>query len=197
MILAWIIVKYFQRQQISLKQLDKVTELIDYINNHQIDFLFGISSGNMYSGDLIKMSLFELKNMNFNDSEYLSSRILLDRDSKGIIDISNFVNNPLIPRDISEELKNFKSWMGTAIYISDLERECQGNEQISGVIINSNAKGDYTLFNKSDKDKPVYVAYGAFACIDWNNFKECSKRLEVSIRNWLTKYNINDIKINE
>ena len=60
LIIAWIILRHFQRQQLSLKQLDKVTELIDYVNNHKIDFLFGGSSGNMFSGNSIQMSLFEI-----------------------------------------------------------------------------------------------------------------------------------------
>jgi len=197
LVLAWIIMRHFQRQHLSVKQLDKVTDLIDYINIHKIDFLFGYSTGNMFGGDLIQLSLFEIKNMDFNDNAHLSSPILLDRETKGIIDISNFVNNPLIPKDISEELKNFQSWMGTAIYISDIAKDCEGSGETSAVVIKSNVEGNFTLFNKSDNDKNVYVAYGAFACNDWNNFKECSRNLEKSIKNWLTKYNIDEIKINE
>ena len=197
LILAWIILRHFQRQQLSLKQLDKVTELIDYINNHKIDFLFGGSSGNMFGGNLIQMSLFEIKNMDFDDNNYLYSPIYFDRETKGIIDISNYVNNPLIPKDISEELKNFQSWMGKAIYLSDIEKDCLESDEIFAVIISTKIDGNFTLFNKSDKDENVYIAYGAFACIDWNNFKECSSNLKKSITNWLAKYNIDEIKINE
>lgn len=195
--LAWIIMKHFQKQEISIKQLEKVTDLIDYINNHKIGFLFGRTGGHMYSGDFIEMSLFEIKNMEFNDKEFLSSPILLDEKTRGIIDISNYVNNPFIPRDISEELKNFNSWMGTAIYSSDIDKESKESGEISAVVLKANVKSNFQLFNNNNKEKPLYVAYGAFSCIDWNNFKECSFNLERSIKNWLKKYNIDDIKLIE
>lgn len=197
LILAWIILRHFQRQHLSLKQLDKVTELIDYINNHKIDFLFGYSSGNMFGGNLIQMSLFEIKNMDFNDNNYLYSPIYFDRETKGIIDISNYVNNPLIPKDISEELKNFQSCSGTAIYFSDIVKDCGASGETSAVIISSKVNGNFTLSNKSDKDKNEYVAYRAIACKNWISFKECSSNLKKSITNWLAKYNIAEIKINE
>ncbi len=195
--LAWKIMKHFQKQEISIKQLEKVTDLIDFINNHKIGFLFGRSGGNMYSGDFIEMSIFEVKNMEFNDTEFLSSRILLDENTNGVIDISSFVNNPLIPKEISDELKNFSSWMSTAIYISDIEKDCKESSELTAIVIKSNVKNSPHIFNKNEKEKPLYFVYGAFSCLDWNNFKECSLSLERSIRNWLKKYNIDDINLNE
>ncbi|MBP9028251.1 MAG: hypothetical protein KBG14_00725 [Bacteroidales bacterium] len=195
--IAWLIMNNFQKQELSLKQLEKVIELIEYINNHRIGFLFGRTGSNMYTGDFIEMTLFEIKNIKFNDKDFLAERILLNESTKGIIETSKFVNNPLLPKEISDELKNFDSQIGSAVHISDIDEECKSAKELKAVIINSNVNCNFHIFNKENDEKPIYFAYDAFSCIDWNNFKECSLSLERSIRSWLIKHKINNIKLND
>ena len=183
----------FQNQHISVKQIDKVTELVDYINNTRINIML-CNLGECSRGcSMFNLSIFEIKNIDFEDDDFLDKTVYLEMSTKQIINFSNYINNPLIPLEISLELENFQSRKGETFYVNENEYP----NGVNAVLVESIKEGDLTIYNIDNKRRNFYINYYAFACEDWNNFKECSKQLENSIRKWYSNYKIKDINLLE
>lgn len=205
LILAWVIYSEFGRQQVQSKQIEAVSQLVEYIHNTTIRLSVsqkqedGIISVNRYN-----RTLFELRHDEFI-SDSLS--IYLKMGEAYPIVFNPYVCNPLIPKEIADILSSFYSYsisggisdsimsQRSHVYLSNLEFLEEQMLKADGLIKEN--EGKYATSVDPNKCSYYYTMLNAPAYCNWGNFVECSISLKKAIGKWYKKQGIDNINIRE
>lgn len=101
--IAYLAYERFAYQQIQSKQIEVVTELVEYIHKSPIH----LSVFNKGSGMFNNLTLFELSNM---ESIPDSLEIYFKEGYEYPVVFDTYIRNPLIPKEIADVLINFHSY---------------------------------------------------------------------------------------
>lgn len=198
--IAFSINKTFGHNHIKVKQIDHVCKLIERLNTSSIEVTFSTydkSGGYGGSGYGIAFNIFEIGNYDKLESEanchnktYEDELVLFYKDSNQVIDIKEFIDNPLTPRNIANELLLFYN---SSCVILETNEKDQGLEKF--VQIKTGINVNKVTFNKDGKGS--LVQGNALACASWLNLKEHSKNLKHKLGAWLIENGIDENNIRE
>lgn len=124
------------------------------------------------------------------NKEYEEEVVLFDKKSNQIIDIKKFLDHPLTPRIIVDELLKF--------YNRACETLVTGRDDDflqNFVLINSGIWEENVWINKSVVGNLIQCNNLTYET--WLNLKESSKQLKVVIGNWLIDNGIDEHNIRE
>lgn len=185
------------KQQIQSKQIDVVTELVEYIHNTHIQIT--ISAEN--EGDKTRsinrfgLTLFEIANYNLDDYGNInldSMPIYFKNDEKYPIFFNSYLNNPLLPKEIADVLRSFYSYdIGVCI-----------NENLNTksyvVFSNLDFLESQTEISRVEKTQQLYYIFrDAPAYENLGEFQKYSRLLKKKITEWYDRQGIDDINIRE
>lgn len=194
--LAMRINKEFFKNHAKSKQVEKMSELMEFLNNTKIyltftDFYKHRGSGGTSLG--IYYNIFEIGNLLNNKTihplykkeidfnEYDDSPVFLDENSKQIMDIKKYIDSAFIPKDIADALNDFY-----VSFTSNVNFDTLTEGETSVVVLNSTEEKDkYKIFKQTNCE----------ALKSWLNFKTHSNNLIKSIKIWFEKNGINDCNI--
>lgn len=195
--IAYLAYEKFAYQQIQGKQIEAVTELVEYIHKSTIN----LSVQNKGSGMIKNMTLFELSE---NESIPNSLEIYFTEGHEYPIVFEPYIINPLIPKEIADVLINFHSYpisigndsiMKEKGYIrltsldfinkQAMERDILFEKNKANPLFQNNRD---TLFNFQLVKAPAYRNYGTLV--------KYSELLKSKIRSWYNKQGIGVDDIN-
>ena len=198
LLLAYKIQKLIAKNHLVTKQIDLVCQLIETLNQSKIKIGFATrrEKGSYgYTGDGISFNIFELGSYDKIDSkglnfQYNDEIILFHHKSNQLLDIKKFIDSPLTPTVIADQL--FLFYNSSCLYI-DTERPEVDFEKF--VIVETGIWEEKVLFNKNLKENLIEA--DAVAFLSWKNLKEYSKYLKIIIGEWLIKNGIDENNMRE
>lgn len=198
LLLAFRIQKLFARNHIKAKQVDHVCNLIELLNNSEITVGFSTynkDGGYASHGISILFNIFELGSYDKIESggsniKYNDERVLFDSKSNQILDVKKYVDHPLTPKKIADELLNFHN--SYYFYIDNQDPNINLKEF---VLIRTNIFNEKTVMNSTEKGSLIEGTAVAF--LSWENLKAYSINLKLTIAQWLNENGISDNNIRE
>ena len=197
--IAFKIQKLIAKNHLLTKQVDLVCELIERLNQTKIKIGFATRKSGKgsysYTGDGIAFNIFEIGSYDKLDPKGLNLTfngeiVLFHHKSNQIMDIKYFIDNPLTPKVIADQLLLF--YNNNCLYIETDNPEVDFENFI---IIETDIWEDKVLFNKNSKEN--LVEGNATAFLSWENLKETSKKLKFIIGGWLITNGIDENNIRE
>jgi len=204
-VLAWVIYCKFGYQQVQSKQIEAVSQLVEYIHNTTIQLKItqrredGIISINRYN-----RTLFELEH---DDCASDSLGIYLKSSEAYPLEFNSYVSNPLIPKEIADILLSFYSYSTSGgindsimsqrnhVYISNLDFKEEQMLKASGIMKEN--EGKYPISFDKEKHSYYYTMLRAPAYQNWGNFVKYSILLKKAIAKWYKEQGIDNINIRE
>jgi hypothetical protein len=194
--LAYRIKNQFGRSHLKTKQIDHVCDIIKTLNESKIEVTFktaknGSSTG---TGFALQLNIFEIAKYddiepNGLNRKYEDEKVLFDSKSNQILDIKQYIDNPLTPRDIADELLKFHTSIAESIEAKMAAIKLENYVEIRTGIFNEN------FFLKETRPKLIN---GNAPCMNtWFDLKESAKYLKISIGNWLIENGINENNMRE
>ena len=212
LILAFVIYKQFGYQQVQSKQIEAVSQLVEYIHENPIQIVVQTKNNtNTIHPMIINCTLFELCD---NDLIPDSLNVYCREGEMFPFEFRPYVCNPLIPLEIADVLSSFYShgikWKDEGhmnkteyIWISNLKSveekviiNSKGVETISDKTL-QNRKKQYDTPQSKKQFKRCYSMIYAPAYKDWGSFVSYSKQLKNMIKKWYKEQGINNINIRE
>lgn len=185
--------KSFARNQLIIDQIKSVNELLTYLNSKKIEIKFIKISDDAGSraSQSAELTLFELAGISEAFNEFDNSRVVLDSNRcNEVFDFLKFMNDPLMPAAIVNELSKF---------MSGRNFQLQTYGHFSGntiVMIDKGARYDYNLMQyQNDELRDKLIMGNAIALQSWLSFKTCCNSLKKEINNWFTSKSISDLNI--
>jgi hypothetical protein len=180
----------FAKQEFVKKQIQVITDLVQSLHNDKINFQFTTYLGNGATAGHYDATIFEVQELKVIDShpDYYQNPICFNGICNQLLNIKNFIDNPFLPKSIADELEKFY-----ARNHYDVKKEELKGEHI--IVVNTK-HFETGIFERQDGNSHRVVKQSqAFALLNWANLIECSKRLETSIVNYLTRYKVKEINI--
>jgi len=195
--LAFKINRKFAWNHLRTKQIDHICELIEYLNKTKISITFSTySGGGAYSGsgnsvlfNIFEIGRYDIIEQNGLNSEYEEEPVLFYHKCNQIFDISNFIDSPLIPRKIADELLNFHNTKCFILRNNEIETNSNFVE-LQTEILDKNS-----IFN--EKVEGSLIQGNAIAFASWLNLKEYSNSIKKVIGTWLIDNGIKDNNIRQ
>jgi len=194
--LAMRVHKEFSKNHVKSKQVEKMSELTEFLNNIKIYLTFtdfyegGGSGGTSYGiyynvfeiGNLLNnKSIHELSGREIDFSDYDDSPVFLDKSSLQVMDIKKFIDSAFVPKEIADSLFNFFVSFTSPVYFKDLTQE-----ETSIVVLNSSENTEYyDSFKQTNCE----------ALKSWLNFKTHSNNLMKLVSKWFIDKGITDFNI--
>ena len=197
LILAFIVSRKSIKNHLKTKQIDHVCSLIEYLNSTKISISFSTYKGGgayVGTGHGVKFNIFEigkyeeLESKGFN-LEFEDERVLFNKKCNQIFDIGKYIDSPLTPRGIADELLNFYNSQCFILRYEEIVEDADFIEIESDVMIDS------VIFNK--KTEGALISGNAIAFASWLNLKEYSKNLKKIIGQWLIENGIKENNIRQ
>ena len=183
----------FARNQLIIDQIKSVNELISYLNVKKIEvkFLNVSEDGSSRGGKSGEVTLFELVGVTESFITFDNSPVVLDSNScNEVFEFLKFMNDPLMPGSIVNELSKFMS--GSNFRLQSYSDH--GEESI--VVIQKGARYAYNLLQYKEEELMDKLIIGnAIALQSWLSFKTCCKSLKSEIDKWFKSKSINDLNI--
>lgn len=205
LILAWVIYCEFGHQQVQSKQIEAVSQLVEYIHNTTIRLEVsqtqenGTASINRYN-----RTLFELR---YDDTVPDSLGIYLRLGEAFPINFNSYVCNPLIPKEIADILSCYYSYATSGgisdsimnrrshVYLSNLEFIEEQMLKADGLMKEN--EGKYAISADQKKYNYYYTMLKAPAYCNWGDFVKYSILLKKAIGEWYKEQGIDNINIRE
>lgn len=190
---AYKVYSVFAKQQILAKQIEAVYKLIEHLHNDSFKLSFSALANNGSRAENITLNVFEVSHLSKSDfrNNYNNLPICFGKGSNQILDMKSFIQNPFIPKSISDELVNFYS----VDYDIIDTKEIKGYDELECIVI-SNKYDENVFTNKDDEISSKYKQSSVTALKDWESLKECSKTLEKKIKSWLLNHGIKQEDVN-
>ena len=200
LIFSYYAYKQISKQQVQSKQIDAVTELVEYIHNSTIQLTINVKNENTRSIIRQNLTLFEISN--YGDVEYGSvkldsMKIYLKEGEKFPIFFNSYVTNPLIPKEIADILKNFYSYGISISTAENLNKEShiifsnliflEEQAQTNNIEEEEDNKSERVQLYSTLKNVPAYINFG--------ELKKYSKLLQKEIMEWYKKQGVDNINI--
>ena len=188
--------KEFLKNHAKSKQVEKMSDLVEFLNNTKIYLIFtnfypnggigGTSYDTYYNifeiGDLLgNKTLHNLTERTIDNSDYDDFPVYLDSGSQQIMDIKKFVDNPFVPKQIADKLFDFFVIKYEIIELSGLVEN-----KTSAVILNSAENND---------DFKNFKETNCEALKSWLSLKTHSKNLTKIISEWFLEKGIDDYNV--
>lgn len=196
----WVAVKInsqIGKNHIRTKQIDHICTLIEVLNKSKITVSFATYNGGGYSaiGNAILFNIFEIGSYDSIqpegiNKEYEEDTVLFDKNSNQIIDIKSFIDHPLSPREIVDELLNFYNRSCSSIVPGRDDTYIK-----KFVVISSNVWEEKVLIDPKAAGNLIESSNQTY--VTWLSLKESSKRLKIVIGNWLIENGIEEHNIRE
>jgi hypothetical protein len=171
------------------KQVEIIVDLVRSLHTDRFEVNFKPNSGNAF-GYTMQATLFELPD-NQIDIEQFPGRdqapVYFSHRSNQLLNISKFINDPLLPISIAEALLAFYSNR-----VVDIEKETVSGKKV--IIITSNHYVD-TVFPSDKANTLVYKQSNGAAFKSWQDLINSINHLESSISQFLKKYKVKEINI--
>jgi hypothetical protein len=188
--------KEFSKNHANSKQVEKMSDLVEFLNNTRIYLNFidyypnsgagGTSYGIDYNifeiGDLLENKTMHnviQRTIDFND--YDDCQVLLGAESEQIMDINKFVDNPFIPKQIADRLFSFFVIQSEIIKSRDL-----GENKTSAVVLYTTEK----IYNGKNLKQADCEALRS-----WLNLKTYSHDLTKAISEWFLEKGVGDYNV--
>ena len=167
-----------------------VVELLNFIQNNTISFHFGYwepsgggKGGGGGSAKGLKLTLFEVADLHRFDKPYFTDKfddspVFFRKKINQIGDIKRFLNNPLLPRDISTAIGKFYNLR----YDKADYKFIQSREDF--VKIETGFYDSSDPYDNADNDRSDLKWGNTIAFRSFLSFKECCLKLEESIAYW-------------
>lgn len=188
--LAYKIKRQFSNNHIKIKQIDHVCDLIQYLNNSKIEIQFSTYNGNgSYSsfGYCIKYNIFEIAEIDQLDlpldDEYDDNPVFFSKNCNQLFIINQFIDHPLTPRSIADELLNLHGSHSYSI-------EAGINDTIKDFVLLDTKYFDENITNLQSKEKVFLWENDLIAFKTWLNLKLYANNLTVIINKWLSENGI-------
>ncbi len=175
----------YAKREIKNRQILLVLDLLEEINQSKINVFCGTvdKGGGEASGRSMDLNLWDISVLNDEsfDKDFEDEQVLFRTGTNSLFNIEKYLNNPLLPKSIYDELTKYHERTFT-INKSSME---QGKYVVleTGSFIESQ-------FNRKADQKGVFNESYAVAFTSWLSFKKVSKRLKKAIKEY-----INSIKI--
>lgn len=188
----------FAINHLKSKQIDHVCEMIEFLNQPGITVMFATITqerGTASSGSGILFNIFELGKYETGDNsqqnlEYEDEVVLFDSGSNQILNVKKYIDHPLTPRKIADELIRFHNPLGYIVKREDPNLQIKNFVEISTGIW----KESYMFKDIKNGD---LIRPNTDAFMSWLNLKETSKALKNAIGNWLIENGIEENNIRE
>lgn len=196
LILAYQIKNQFGRSHLKTKQIDHVCNIIKTLNESKIEVTFKTTqnNGSVGKGFALQLNIFEIAKYddiepNGMNRKYEDEKVLFDSKSNQILDIKQYIDNPLTPRAIADELLKFHTSIAGSIEVKVATIEIENYVEIRTGIFNE-------IFFLKDM-RPILIKGNAPCMNTWLDLKESAKYLKISIGNWLIENGINENNMRE
>jgi hypothetical protein len=200
-IIAKKVRREFLRNQALSKQMVVVNELIATLNDSKIEidaWYYSKTGGDGFSNRNKQFNIFEIGDLlirneksihgSFDFHEFDKVKVIFNNTSNQICNIKKYINNPFLPKNISEQLMNFYS-TNLTIVKADYLREKE--EKI--VVLKS---GVFELEKIEETMNPHdYLESNALAMESWLNLKTHSNYLKKTFIEWFESNGIYDINL--
>lgn len=196
---AWIIYRKYAAQQLLSKQIEAVYELIGSLHNDSIKLCFAfLTSDGGYTGEDSIMNVFEIasvsKSVKVDWKKHNDLPIYFESRSNQIFDLKKFIQNPFIPKSISDELVKFYS---IHYDFFDASKEISADQDIVQAVIISSLHYDESYHSLPEfEQQSIYKNTSAVALQNWLSLTNCSISLQESITNWLINNGIKKEDVN-
>lgn len=195
LLLAYYIHKKFGKNHINTNQIDHVCNLIEVLNTAHIEVGFAeyYQGGGIGShGVALVLNIFEIGSYDSIDNganqEYDAEPIYFSRACNQLIATKKYIDNPLTPRRIADQLLVFHNSGCRILTVLEADESVNNFVLISSGILEPNVTLD------PDKLGPL-VAGNCAACLTWLNLKEHSNTLKRTIVDWLIANGIEENNI--
>ena len=196
---AFKVSRYIAKNHLKTKQVDLVCELIECLNNSSIKVGFATfnKDGHSFTGAGFLFNIFELGNYDkIPDGlniKYEDEVVLFKSNSNQILNIKKYINNPLTPKRIADELLRFYNRNAFHIDTTDSNYIFK-----NFVLIETGILGENIIFNDAlIKNKSQIIESNLEVFLSWKHLKESSKHLKIIIEKWLKENNIKENNIRE
>lgn len=197
-IFAIRISKKIGKNHIRTKQIDHVCELIRELNEVKIQATFSTyDKGGAYSGtghglwfNIFEIGSYDEIEPQGLNKDYENEVVLFDTKSNQIMQLKGYINHPLTPKPIADELLLFYNRGGTF-----LEAGRDDNYLNKFVVLHTGIWEDRVVFKTSNKGFLIQGNANVFTT--WLNLKNHSKSLKIIIGNWLIENGITENNMRE
>lgn len=190
--MAWKVQKAVASNHAKQKQVEVMSDLVEYLNNTRINLSFiSKKTDDKPIIEEIKepLNIFEIACF---DSVYKMNRLVYNEyavcfaeNTNCVLDLSKFVNNPFVPQDIANILMSF--------HVSELiVYEDKFLPDIFVMICN--CKTD-NLIDVNNCMIPKFQTVKGKDIQEWKDFKECCYSVSVALKDWFAKEGIQDCNI--
>jgi hypothetical protein len=180
--------KFSLKNHMLQRQLETVYKLMETLQNQR--FTIVVREKEDWAGLLCETSFFRVINLTENDKTlYEALRFeepfYFTTDGNDSLEFIEFANNPYTPSSISKVINEFK-WQGQKDWDNkELERE---DRKVKTFLMESHKTNNHKL----EKPTPWYIKEKRVHR-NFKSFVEVSKELDLAIRKWLKKYEVDDL----
>lgn len=190
--MAWKVQKAVASNHAKQKQVEVMSNLVEYLNNTRINlsFIENDPDGKLIIEEIKEpLNIFEIACF---DSVYKKNKLVYDEyvicfeeNTNCVIDLSVFVNDPFVPQEIANKLMSF--------HVSELI--VYEDKFLPGIFVMiCNCKTDNTI----DVDNcmiPKFQTVKGKEIQEWKDFKECCYSVSVALKDWFAKAGIQECNI--
>lgn len=195
---AIIISRRIGKNHIKTKQIEHVCSLIEELNKPKIRIMFnkyGENGSYSGSGFGLTYNIFEIGSYSSIDPKgfdtaYEAEKILFEKSSNQIIDVARFIDHPLTPKLIADELMNFYTSSAHIIRPGSNDKDLE-----NFVGIRTGIWTEYTVFDPSQQGN--LIIGNAPAMLSWLSLKKHSSNLKLAIGRWMSDNGIDETNIRE
>jgi len=195
LLLAYYIKIGLGKSHIRTKQIDHVCEVIKILNESKIEVMFSTlspSGGLASSGVALQLNIFEIANYDQIDSgenkNHEDEIVLFDSNSNQIMDIKKFIDHPLTPRSIADELLKFHT-----SYCEYFDTRINRDRDTFDFVEIRTSIFDPMIMRSIDKS--LLIKSSTSCMKTWLDFKESAKNLKLAIGTWLIDNGIKENNI--
>jgi hypothetical protein len=189
---SYYVTRSFANSQLIGDQLRKVLELIEYLNKTTLKATFyhfhseNGAAGNHYN-NLSVSTILENPNL---EPDFDDELIVFETTCNQPFRFLEFINHPLMPNPIVEELRKFHNRFCS---ILDKHEDIMTSQII---LLESEVyyAMDEMIYSK-ERLKGKYLRGDALACLTWLSFKESLKSLMMVIDVWLKKQSVKELRV--
>lgn len=190
---AYKVYSMYAKQQILAKQIEAVYKLIEHLHNDSFKLGFSALANNGDRAENLTLNIFEAAFLSKGDfrNNYNSLSICFGKGSNQILDIKPFIQNPFIPKNISDQLVNFYS----VDYTIFDTKEIKDYEEVDCIVISNHYIKN--LFTNEDHETSYKYKQSFIPALqNWESLKLCSQNLEKAIKLWLINQGIKQDDVN-
>lgn len=180
----------FASQEFVKKQIQVITNLVQSLHKDKINFQFTTYLGGGATAGNYNATIFEVQELKVIDShsDYYENPICFNGICNQLLNIKSFIDNPFLPKYIADELETFYA----RNHYDVKKEELKGKN----IIVVTTKHFETGIFERQDANSHKVIKQSqAFALLNWTNLIACSKRLEISIIDYLTRYKVKEINI--